>query len=132
MDGWLRLHRELINKPIWLNSTPEQKTILITLLSMANFKDNEWEWNGNKFNVSKGQLVTSLDGIVKHCGIGVTIQNVRTALKRFEKLGFLTNESTKSGRLITIVNWSVYQTDSIESNKESNSCLTNDQQTLNT
>ena len=41
LDGWIRVHRELLDKPIWLNSTPEQKTILITLLLMANFKENE-------------------------------------------------------------------------------------------
>lgn len=115
--GYLRLWREVATKPIWLNSTPEHKTILITLMMMVNFKTKQWEWKGEKFQVEKGQVITSIDTIVKNCGRGVTTQNVRSAIKRFEKLGFLTNESTKTGRLITIANWESYQP--LEKNQQS-------------
>lgn len=130
-QGWITLYRELIKKPIWLNSTPEQKTILITLLLMANHEENEWEWKGQKFTVKPGQMITSLNSIVDKCGKGITTQNVRTALKRFEKLGFLTNESTKQNRLITIVNWRKYQSVESKPNKDFNNQLTNDQQRPN-
>lgn len=107
MEGWVKLYRCLVEKCIWLQSTPEQKVILITLLTMANHKEKQWEWNGKKFDIMQGQFVTSLDQLAKKCGIGIRIQHVRTALVRFEKLEFLTNQSTKTGRLITIVNWQV-------------------------
>lgn len=107
--GFVQLHRELMEKPIWTGSTAEQKVVLITLLMMANFKEKQWEWEGKKFQANPGQFVTSLDKIVEKCGKGITVQNVRSALLRFEKLEFLTNESTKTGRLITIVNWHLYQ-----------------------
>lgn len=130
-QGWISVHRKLIQKPIWLNSTPEQKTILITLLLMANHEENEWEWKGQKYIVKPGQMITSLNSIVEKCGKGITTQNVRTALVRFEKLNFLTNESTKQNRLITIVNYQKYQGIENEPNKESNNQLTNDQQRPN-
>ncbi len=98
---------------------------------MASHKENDWEWNCKKFKVIPGQFVTSLDSIVTRCGSGITTQNVRTALKRFEKLDFLTNESTKQGRLITIVNWRTYQVENDTPNKEGNKELTNDQQRAN-
>jgi len=107
--GYLKLHRELYHKPIWKQSTPEQKVVLLTLLAMAWFNTNEWEWKGQKFKTEPGQFITSLDSIMIDCGKGISIQNVRSSLKRFEKLGFLTNESTKTGRLITIANWALYQ-----------------------
>jgi len=107
--GYLYLHRELTEKPIWTSSTPEQKVILITLMMMANFKEKEWEWQGKKFKAKPGQFITSLDGIVKNCGKGISIKNVRTALVRFEKLEFLANEPASTGRLITITNWGLYQ-----------------------
>ena len=129
--AWLKLHRELVDKPIWALSTPEQKTVLITLLMMVNHKPNSWEWKGQKFTCQPGQVVTSLDSIAAKCGRGVSIQNIRTALVRFEKLGFLTNESTKQGRLITVINWDSYQGKDDESNKDANNRLTNDQQTPN-
>lgn len=108
-NGWVKLHRALKDKPIWKCSTPEQKTILITILLMVNHEEAEWEWEGSKFKVKPGQKVTSLDNIVKEAGKGITVQNVRTALVKFEKYGFLTNQSTKTGRLITVENWASYQ-----------------------
>lgn len=130
-QGWISVHRKLIQKPIWLNSTPEQKTILITLLLMANHEEREWEWKGQKYTVQPGQMITSLNSIVEKCGKGITTQNVRTALVRFEKLNFLTNESTKQNRLITIVNYTKYQGVENEPNKGPNNQLTNDQQRPN-
>jgi len=108
-QGWIKVYRSILDKSIWLQSTPEQKTILITLLLMANHEEKEWEWNGKKFRVNPGQFITSLDSIVKKCGKGISIKNVRSAIERFEKLGFLANESTKTGRAITVVNWGLYQ-----------------------
>lgn len=107
--GHFRVWRELYTKPIWLNSTIEQQVILMTLMAMANFKGNQWEWKGEKFTLQPGQFITSTKSIIENTGGNVTIQNVRTALNRFEKLEFLTNESTKQGRLITLVNWRDYQ-----------------------
>lgn len=109
MEGWIKLWRELLNKPIWKQSTPEQKAILITLLLMANHAPNEWEWKGEKFMTEPGQFVTSLKSIKANAGKGISIKNVRTALVRFEKLEFLANKGTKMGRLITITNWGDYQ-----------------------
>ena len=109
MEGYIKLWRVLIEKPIWLGSTPEQKAVLITLMCMANHKENQWEWKGDKFKVEPGQFVTSLESIRKNTGLGISIQNVRSSIKRFEKLEFLTYKATKSGRVITICNWSGYQ-----------------------
>ena len=131
MSGWIKLHRELLKKAIWKESSPEQKTILITILMLANHKEKEWEWKGEKYVAEPGQFVTSLDSIVEKCGKGVSIQNVRTALKRFEKYEFLTSEVTNKNRLITIVNWGFYQTDTEEANKQTNKQLTSNQQAAN-
>lgn len=125
--GYFKIYRQLFEKPIWQSSTPEQKAILITLLAMANHTQKEWEWNGEKYICNPGQFITSLDGIVKKCGKGITKQNVRTSLVRFEKLNFLTNESTKTGRLITIVNWGIYQAEENKANNDTNKDLTKSQ-----
>lgn len=129
--GYFKVWRELYTKPIWLKSTLEQKVILMTILAMANFKEKDWEWKGEKYSVKKGQFVTSLESIRSSTGGCVSIQNVRTALVRFEKLGFLTNESTKQGRLITIANWELYQPLEYEPNIDDNKELTKTQQRPN-
>ena len=130
-QGWISLYRDLLDKTIWQNSTPEQKTILITLLLMANHEPNQWEWKGKKYTVKSGEFITSLEKIVAKCGKGITTQNVRSALKRFEKLQFLTNESTKQNRLIKIEKWNFYQGRENQPNKATNKEVTNDQQRPN-
>jgi DNA replication protein DnaD len=107
--GWIKLHRELLEKPIWTEATPEQKVLLVTLLMMANQSEKQWEWKGEKYTARPGQFVTSLPSLVQKCGKDSSVQKIRTALKRFAKYGFLTDESTPHNRLITIVNWGVYQ-----------------------
>ena len=129
--GWIKLYRELLDKPIWFESTPEQKVILITLLLMANHDGRQWEWQGQQYYAGPGQFVTSLSKIAEKAGPGISMQNVRTALKRFEKFNFLTNQSTKVNRLITIVNWGFYQENPNEPNKATNSQLTKSQQRAN-
>lgn len=129
--GYMALYRCLLDKPIWKQSTPEQKSILITLLLMACHKENEWEWQGEKFKVLPGQMITSLNSIAKRAGKGISIQNVRTALVRFQKLGFLTYQSTKNGRLINIVNWHLYQGELIKGNKQTNKATRKNQQRPN-
>jgi len=74
-------------------------------------------------------MITSLESLAKKSG--VSIQNIRTALKRFEKLEFLTNESTKTGRLLTVLNWELYQSELETPNKVANKDLTKTQQRPN-
>jgi hypothetical protein len=130
-NGWIKLYRELSDKPIWYLSSPEHKVILITLLLMANHAHNEWEWKGKRFICEPGQMITSLDQIAKTAGKGISVQNIRTALDRFERYNFLTNESTKTGRLITICNWATYQQNENTTNKDANKELTKSQQRAN-
>lgn len=109
MSGWIKLYRELLDKPIWKQSRAEHACILMTLLMMVNHKEEEWLYRDKKMIASPGQTVTSLDSILRNCPKGIEIGQIRRALDRFEKLGFLTNESTSTGRLITILNWELYQ-----------------------
>jgi len=126
--GWVSLWRELYEKPIWANSTPEHKIVLIVLLGLVNHEPGGWEWKGNPYTVKRGQTITSLQSIRVLCGKGVSIQNIRTALLRFEKLRFLTNESTKTGRRITICNYDTYQKPVAAAHKATNKDLTKGQQ----
>lgn len=125
MSGYFKLYRELLNKPIWLNSSNEQRVILITLLAMANWKETEWDYYGEKIKLNPGQFIASAPAIKERCNSSeITIMKIRTALERFEKLNFLTisltGKSTKSGRLITIVNWRLYQSNEEEDNRQDN------------
>lgn len=108
-QGWVKLYRKLRNDVIWQKCTLAQKVVMITILMSVNHSDQEWEWQGQKFTVHPGQMVTSLDSLRKLCGKGMTIQGVRGALLKLGKMGFSTDNTTKTGRLITVSNWAKYQ-----------------------
>lgn len=109
-NGYVFLWRELLEKPIWRQSTPEQKTILITILLLANHAPRKLEFGGRVVTIVAGQFITSLEHLALEAGKGISVQNVRGALKRFEeKFDFSTSESTNTGRIITIKNWGTYQ-----------------------
>lgn len=116
--GWFKLYRSLFDDPVWTCSNPAYKVVLITLLGMVNFEHREWEFDGKKYSLEPGQTVTSLKSIAELAGDGVTEGQVRGALKRFEKLDFLTSKSTNKNRLITVKNWRKYQATEIEGNKQ--------------
>lgn len=129
--GWIKMYRELLEKGIWQCSTPEQKIVLVVLLLSVNSETKSWNWGGQVVECQPGQLITSLQNLAEKCGKGVSVQTIRSALMKFEKYGFLTNKSTKHGRLITIVNWGKYQGLTDKGNKPNNSQSTDKQQTIN-
>lgn len=118
MQGWIKLYRELTEKPIWLLSTSNQRSVLIVILALANHAEKKWEWQGQPFMVKPGQFITSLASLAEKSGKGVTAESVRKALKRFTKLEFITDVGTKTGRLITIVNWGKYQGEDPDGTKQ--------------
>lgn len=107
MSGWVKLHRELLNKAVWQNLTGDQRSVLITLLLIVNYEAKNWLWKGECYSCSPGQIVTSLPHLAQQAK--TSIQTVRSALANMQKLGFLTDESTATGRLITLTNWELYQ-----------------------
>ncbi|MDW7678592.1 MAG: hypothetical protein SCK57_13100 [Bacillota bacterium] len=109
ISGWVKLHRELMHKPIWHQCTAVQKVLLITLLMKASYRGNSWVHQGIAYHLKPGQLITSINRLVEECGEGATHRKVRTALSLFEKYGFLTIETTNQHSLITIANWESYQ-----------------------
>ncbi len=117
-EGFVKIYRTLLDDALWQICSPEQKVIMITLLLKANYQTKEWGWNGNKFKVEPGELITSLESIKKDCGKKISLQNIRSALAKFKKYGFLTEEVTKVNRKISILNWEKYQTTNMETNKE--------------
>lgn len=131
MSGWIKLHRKLQTSDMFKNLNSKQRDVMIQLIFLANHEPHEWEWKGKIHKVKRGQCVTSLDSLKKLCASDVSFQNIRTALVKLEKWQFLTNESTKTGRLITVLNYDTYQNKEIELNKAINKQLTNDQQTAN-
>ena len=130
MRGWIKLHRKLLNSDMYRSLNSAQRDVMMQVLLSANHESNQWEWKGKLFECKPGQFITSLKTLKNKCASNVTIQNIRTALIKLKTWQFLTYKSTKTGRLITVLNWDTYQV-LHEEDQQSNQQTANKELTTN-
>lgn len=107
--NWIKLYRKMIDDPAFVNSTPAQVKVLLTVMFLAAWTPKKWDVLGHEFTIQPGEVFISSLELARRAGDGVSRKVVRGALERFEKLGFWTIHRTKRGALIHIVNWGKYQ-----------------------
>lgn len=100
-EGYIKLFRSLLNWE-WIDK-PETLSTFIFLLLVANHSDNEWHGT----TIKRGQTVTSYTEIAHK--MGLSVQQVRTSIKRLNSTGEITHQTTNRYSLITIRNYEVYQ-----------------------
>lgn len=107
--NWIKLYRKMIDDPAFVNSTPAQVKVLLTVMFLAAWTPKKWDVLGHEFTIQPGEAFVSTRDLADRAGDGVSREIVRKALVRFEKLGFWTLKRTRKGTLIHIVNWRKYQ-----------------------
>lgn len=115
----ITLNRKILNWE-WYDCLPVFKLFIHCLLR-ANFKDEKW----HGMLIERGQFVTSLPKLSSETGL--TIMQVRTALKSLKSTKEITCKTTNRNSIITVKNYNLYQ----HNNMLFNSQITNKQQTDN-
>ena len=123
MEGWIKLYRQFINWEWYQDS--KTKSLFIHLLLLANHEENKWQGN----TIKRGQLITSLSHLAKDTGM--TVQNVRTSLKKLKSTQEITYTSTSKYTLVSIVNYDKFQSEEIKLTNNLTQSLTINQQTTN-
>lgn len=123
MTGFITLHRK-ITEWEWYND-PITKTVFMHLLLTANYKASKWRG----VTIERGQCIHGRKEMAD--ALGISEQNVRTALERLKSTSEITINATNKFSLITIVNYEKYQDKSATATSESTSNLTNNQPTTN-
>lgn len=123
MNGYIKIHRSLLDWEWWDDINTFR--LFMTILLMANWKSKKW--HGKR--IRRGQLWTSIESLSEKSGL--TFQQTRTALDKLISTGEITSRATNEGRLITVVNYGVYQSDDAGATNESTNKSTNKQQTYN-
>ena len=113
MSGWIKIHRKFLDWE-WFNKS-EAVHLFIYLVLKANHKDGQWQG----IDIKKGQFVTSFGKISSDTGI--SLQTIRTLLKKFEKTNEINTQTTNKYTIITICKYECYQ----QENEDSNTQLTN-------
>jgi DNA-binding transcriptional regulator YhcF (GntR family) len=120
-NGWIKLHRKLLDNPIHLK--PTWFSVWVHLLLLANHEDKEFIWNGKKQTITTGQFLTGRKELAKKCGVSPSL--IERVLNYLEIEQQIRQQKTTKYRVITILNWNVYQ--KIDS-KSDNKRTTNGQQ----
>ena len=119
MSGWIKLHRKFVDWEWFYKS--EMVHIFLFLLLSANHKGAKWQG----IEIKRGQLITGLKKLNKKTGI--SLQKIRTCLKKLENTNEIIVKSTNKFSIITICKYDSYQIEQETNNKQ----LTNKQQTTN-
>ena len=119
MEGWIKIHRKFLDWQ-WFKK-PEAVQLFIYMLLKANHKGGNWQGH----EIKKGQFITSAQTISNDTKL--SLQVVRTLLKKFELTNEIIVKSTNKFTMLTICKYECYQDESNMTNKQ----LTNKQQTTN-
>lgn len=123
MNGYIKLHRKLVNWE-WYTDQNTFKLFIHCLL-MANHKPNKWRG----IVIDAGEFITSFDKLKIETGL--SIQQVRTSLKRLILTKEIEHKSTSQYSVIKVLKYSDYQSLDDETNKQNNKQLTSNQQATN-
>ena len=98
---YIRLDRNIINWKWWYDHNT--LIVFLFLLIRANIHDNGFSGQ----TIRRGQVCTSLPSLSNSTGL--TIQQVRTAIKHLKSTGEITSKAFSKYQVITIVNYDKYQ-----------------------
>ena len=123
--GWIKIHRKMVDWE-WY-SHPTTFVVWMHLLIEATHEEKEWKG----VPISIGQLVTSVNSLA--ISTGLSIQQVRTALRNIQTTGEITIKTTNKYSIITICKYDEYQllngkgqqTKQQTNNKQTNNILIN-------
>lgn len=122
-NGWIKIHRQFIEWE-WYSDT-NMVRLFLHLLLVANHKDAKWRGH----EIKRGQTIAGVNSLSE--ATGLSVQNVRTCLKRLQETGEINKQSNNRFSFITICNYDKYQAVEDGANKPDNKQATNKQQATN-
>ena len=110
MSGWIKIYKQF--KDWEWYSKSEMVHLFIHCLLKANFKDGSFQG----IEVEKGSFITSLKHLSDETNI--SIQTIRTCLKKLQLTKEIEVKSTSKLTKITICKYESYQAEEVQANKQ--------------
>jgi len=124
-QGWIKLHRGLLNSPIFTDN--KTLKVWIWCLLKANHETHKFKFNGTDQVLLAGQFITGREKAIKE--LGITAQNYKTIILYLKSTSRITSKTTNKFTIITLVNWTQYQKEGEEVTSKSTSKVNNNQTT---
>lgn len=107
MEGWMKMHRSILEHWLWKDKPFSRGQAWIDLLLLANHDDGKVMFNGELITVKRGEHLTSILKLSDRWGWGR--KKVSKFLDDLESDEMITQERTTQRTTITIVKYEVYQ-----------------------
>ena len=127
MEGWIKLHRKLLDHWIWVNE--KYLRAWIWFLMRANHTNTKVLFGNELIDIKRGEFITSINNI--SLATELTSQNVRTFIRLLENDKMINKQSTNKLTKITICNYDKYNVNQQATNKQTNKQTTSSQQAAN-
>ena len=101
LNGFVKIHRQMVEWG-WYDD-PNTKALFLHLLLTATYKDAEYRG----YKLKPGDVVVGRKSLAK--ALGMSEQQVRTAMAHLEQTGEITRKSTNRFTVVSIANWASYQ-----------------------
>jgi len=129
MEGWVKLHRQILDNPIVCKDS-EYFSIWCYLILNATHTEYDSIFKGERIKLKPGQLITGRKSISTKFNISES--KVQRVLKKLEIEQQIEQQTSSTNRLISIVNWGSYQNSEQLIEQPVNNERTTTEQQLNT
>lgn len=128
-NGYVKIHRKLLNNPIVMKDC-EHLAVWIYLLLNATHQDRNVLFKGKKIIIGPGQLITGRKSISSE--LQISESKVQRILNFFETEHQIEQQTSNKNRVITLTNWHKYQDNEHQIEQQLNNNRTTTEQQLNT
>nr|WP_308743235.1 hypothetical protein [uncultured Anaerocolumna sp.] len=129
MDGFIKLHRKILDNPIVCKDS-DYFSVWSYLLLNATHKEMPALFKGKRIELKPGQLITGRKAISTKFNIHES--KVQRVLKKLEIEQQIEQQTSNENRLITILNWNEYQSIEQQIEQPVNNERTTSEQQVNT
>lgn len=129
MQGWVKLHRKILDNPIICKDS-EYFSVWCYLILNATHAEYDVEFKNERITLKSGQLITGRKSISEK--FNISDSKVQRILKKLEIEQQIEQQTSTKNRLISIVNWDQYQKSEQQDEQQVNNERTTSEQQVNT
>ena len=129
MEGWIKLHRKILDNPV-INKDADYLAVWIYLLLNATHKEVSAIFKGKKILLIPGQLITGRKSISDN--LSISESKIYRILNDFKSEQQIEQQTSNKNSLITILKWNEYQNNEQQDEQQMNNKRTTNEQQVNT
>ena len=129
MQGWVKIHRDLLDNELWSDKPFTKGQAWVDLLLLANHKDKNVLIGSHTEMVERGSFITSELKLMERWGWGR--KKVKLFLNFLESQKMIERNANNKRTAITIVNYGFYQDCDLPKEQQKNSKRTDKEQLRN-